>query len=61
MFGMERFESPRNELATFASFDDALHTVQDNLGKGVGGTAAVYEVQMPEAKLAVFGVAHERR
>ncbi len=57
MFGMERIESSKNELNAFASFDDAVRTVRENLGKGVAKTSAVYEVQMPEAKLAVFGVA----
>lgn len=57
MLGMERIESSRNELATFASFDEAVRTVRENLRKGLGNTAAVYEVQMPEARLAVFGVA----
>jgi hypothetical protein len=57
MFGMERIESSRNELNTFASFDDAVRTVHDNLAKGVAQTAPVYEVTLPGAKLAVFGVA----
>ncbi|ODV09782.1 MAG: hypothetical protein ABT20_09760 [Rubrivivax sp. SCN 70-15] len=57
MFGMERIESSRNELASFASFDDAVRTVHDNLAKGVARTAPVYEVTMPGAKLALFGVA----
>ena len=57
MFGMERIDSLRNELRTFASFDEALRTVQDNLAKNVGGTAKVYEVVMPESRLAVIGVA----
>jgi hypothetical protein len=57
MFGMERIDSPRNELNALGSFDEALRTVRDNLAKGLGKTAAVYEVVMPEAQLAVFGVA----
>lgn len=57
MIGMERIDSLRNELNAFASFDDALQSVRANLAKGVGGTAAVYEVVLPEAKLAVIGVA----
>ena len=57
MIGMERIDSLRNELASFASFDEALKTVRANLAKGVGGTSAVYEVVLPEAKLAVIGVA----
>jgi hypothetical protein len=57
MFGMERIDSVRNELRTFASFDEALRTVQDSLAKNVAGTAKVYEVVMPESRLAVIGVA----
>jgi hypothetical protein len=57
MFGMERIDSPRNELNAFGSFDEALRTVRDNLAKGTGQTAQVYEVVMPQAQLAVFGVA----
>jgi hypothetical protein len=57
MFGMERFDSGNSELATHASFEEALATVQANLAKSVGETAKVYEVVMPERKIAVFGVA----
>ncbi len=57
MFGMERLDSSRNELRSFASFDEALRTVQDNLAKGAGATAKVYEVVLPQSRLAVFGVA----
>lgn len=57
MFGMERFDSPRNELNGYRSFEDALKTIRDNLAKGAHRTAQVYEVVIPENKLAVFGVA----
>ena len=57
MFGMERFDSSNSELKSHASFEDALKTVQDNLSKGVGGTSRVFEVVLPEQKIAVFGVA----
>lgn len=57
MFGMERFDSPNSELATHASFEDALKAVQENLVKGLGGTSQVYQVVMPGSKQAVFGVA----
>ena len=57
MFGMERFDSPNSELSTHASFEDALKTVQDNLSRGLGATSRIYEVVMPERRLAVFGVA----
>jgi hypothetical protein len=57
MFGMERFDSANSEIGSHASFEDALKAVQANLAKGVGDTRRVYEVVMPEKKLAVFGVA----
>ena len=57
MFGMERFDSDNSELAAHASFEEALATVQANLAKGSGDTGKVYEVTMPERKIAVFGVA----
>ena len=57
MFGMERFDSPNSELGTHASFEDAVKAVQSNLASGAGSTSRVYEVLMPEKKLAVFGVA----
>ena len=56
MAGMERFDD-KSELKVYASFDEAVKTIRDNLGKGVAKTAKVYEVVMPEKKLAVFGVA----
>ncbi|MFO7541746.1 MAG: hypothetical protein R6W97_02900 [Thiobacillus sp.] len=57
MLGMERLNSPKKKLAKYGSFDEALKTVRDNLAKGVGKTSKVYEVVMPEHKLAIFGVA----
>jgi hypothetical protein len=57
LIGMERFESDKNLLAHYGSFDEALKTVRDNLEKGVGRTSKIYEVVMPEKKIAVFGVA----
>lgn len=57
MFGMERFDSDNSELATHASFEDALAAVQANLAKGASDTGKVYEVVMPDRKIAVFGVA----
>jgi hypothetical protein len=57
MVGMERLDAARSELRSFASFDEALRTVQDNLARGAGGTAKVYEVVLPQRQLAVFGVA----
>jgi hypothetical protein len=57
MFGMEGFESDKNLLMEHLTFEDAVKTIQDNLAKGVGNTAKVYEVIIPEKKIAVFGVA----
>lgn len=57
MFGMERFDSRFGELATYANFGEALAVVQSNLAKGVGDTSKVYEIVMPDRKIAVLGVA----
>ncbi|MFH1818217.1 MAG: hypothetical protein ABIK08_06175 [Pseudomonadota bacterium] len=57
MIGMERLDSPKNKLAEYGSFAEALKTVRDNLAKGAGKTTKIYEVVMPNRKLAVFGVA----
>lgn len=57
MFGMERIDSGKNVLQRHPGFDEALRAVQANLGKGLGQTAKVYEVVLPERQLAVFGVA----
>lgn len=57
MIGMERLDSSKNKLAEYGSFAEALKTVRDNLAKGAGKTTKIYEVVMPNRKLAVFGVA----
>jgi len=57
MMGMERFDDPKNVLAKHADFDAAVKAVQDNLGKGVAGSSKVFELIVPEKKIAVFGVA----
>ena len=57
MIGMENFDSDKNELQSFASFDAAIKTIRDNLARRVAGTALAYELVFPERKLAVFGVA----
>lgn len=56
MFGMEYFDE-RSELKEYANFDEALKAVRANLAKGVAQTAKVYEIVVPEKKVAVFGVA----
>lgn len=57
MLGMERLDSDKGKLSEHGSFDDAVKTVRDNLAKGVGKTSKIYEVVLPNRKLAVFGVA----
>jgi hypothetical protein len=57
MFGMERFDDDKTTLNEAKSFDEAVKTIRDNLAKGVKGTHKVYELVMPDRKLAVFGVA----
>jgi hypothetical protein len=57
MIGMERLDSYKNKLAEYGSFAEALKTVRDNLAKGAGKTSKIYEVVLPDRKLAVFGVA----
>ncbi len=57
MIGMERLDSHKNKLAEYGSFNEAVKTVRDNLAKGAGKTTKVYEIVMPDRKMAVFGVA----
>ncbi|MDT3705837.1 MAG: hypothetical protein ROZ09_03350 [Thiobacillus sp.] len=57
MVGMERLDSSKNKLTEYGSFTDAVKAVRDNLAKGAGKTTKVYEVVLPNQKLAVFGVA----
>ena len=56
MVGMERFDSSKNLLAVHDSFDDAVRTVRDNLAREKAEVSKVYEIVMPEKKIAVFGV-----
>lgn len=57
MWGMERFDDANNELGSFGSFEEAVSTLRDNLGKKIGNSEKVYEIVMADKKLAVFGVA----
>jgi hypothetical protein len=57
MVGMERLDSPKNKLAEYGSFAEAVKMVRDNLGKGTGKASKIYEVVLQDRKLAVFGVA----
>jgi hypothetical protein len=56
MIGMERVDSAKSKLAEYGSFAEALKTVRENLAKGAGNTTRIYEIVIPERKLAVFGV-----
>lgn len=56
MIGMETFDSDKNALQSFPSFDAAIKTIRDNLRQRVAGTALAYELVLPDRKLAVFGV-----
>ncbi len=57
MFGMEGFDSDKNVVMEHLTYEDAVKTIQDNLARGIGKTSKVYEIIMPDKKLAVFGVA----
>lgn len=57
MVGMERLDSPKNKLAEYDSFAEAVKAVRENLAKGAGKATKVYEVVLQDRKLAVFGVA----
>lgn len=57
MVGMERLDSSKNKLTEYASFAEAVTAVRDNLAQGAGKTSKIYEVVMPDRRLAVFGVA----
>ncbi len=57
MIGMERLDSYKNKLAEYGSFAEAVKAVRDNLAKGAGKTARIYEIVLADRKLAVFGVA----
>lgn len=56
MIGMERFNSDKALLYSHPSFNTAVATVRQNLAKNLNHTSKVYEVVMPDLKLAVFGV-----
>lgn len=57
MVGMERIDSPKNKLAEYANYAEAVKTVRDNLAKNIGHISKVYEISIPEKKISVFGVA----
>ena len=51
---MPRFDDA-SELKAYSSFEDSLKVVRDNLAKGVSKTEKVYEIVIPEKKIAVIG------
>ncbi len=57
MFGMEAFESDKNLIGEALGFEDMVKVIQNNLARGAARTSKVYEVVMPDKKIAVFGVA----
>lgn len=56
MWGMERFDD-RSTIKEYKTFDEALKVLRENLDKGAGGLAKVYELVYADRKMAVFGVA----
>lgn len=55
MMGMERFDD-FYKLGKHKTYQDAVKAVEDNLTKGVAGTAMVYKVELPVVQQTVFGV-----
>ena len=58
-WGMPEFDD--SKIKSFGSFDEALKTVQANLGKGLGETTKIYELVYPDKKIAVFGVGQNNK
>ncbi len=52
---MPYFDDPV-KLKTFTSFEEGLSIIRKNLQAGKGQTKSVYELVLPEQKIAVFGV-----
>lgn len=57
MIGMEQFDTDKNELRTYPNFEAAVTTIRGNLARRVASTSKVYELILPEQRIAVFGVA----
>ena len=53
---MEYFDDP-SELAEYDSQAEALKAVNDSLAKGLGGTAKVYQIDIPGKDESIIGVA----
>jgi hypothetical protein len=56
MFGMEYFNEPKT-LAEYASYEEAVKAVEENLRAGKFGVTKVYRVDVPGKKETLFGVA----
>jgi len=52
---MPYFDDP-DELADFNSFEEGLRIIRANLSAKKGNTSKVYELVLPEKKIAVFGI-----
>ncbi len=52
---MPYFDDP-DELADFNSFEEGLRIIRANLAAKKGNTSKVYELVLPEKKIAVFGI-----
>lgn len=55
MFGMPYFDEP-DELASYASHEEALKAVEAGLAAGKGGVKKVYRIDIPGKQESVFGV-----
>ncbi|HSM97860.1 MAG TPA: hypothetical protein VLS47_02500, partial [Gallionella sp.] len=56
MLGMEYFDEP-SVLAEYASYEEAVRSVDAKLGAGKYGVSKVYRVDIPGKQESVFGVA----
>ena len=56
MIFMPYFED-QVELASYDSYQDAVSTIRGNLNRGEADTKPVYEINLSDQKMAVFGVA----
>jgi hypothetical protein len=54
MFGMPYYDDVV-ELGEFATYDDAVKTVDEKIEKGVDDMALVYKVSIPEKELTLYG------
>lgn len=57
MVGMEKLDSSKSKLTEYDNHAEAVKAVRENLAKGTGQTAKIYEINVPDKKLTIFGVA----